>query len=110
GFDNIVQREQQLLDYASRRLQAIAGLHIIGRAKHKASIISFVLDCAHPHDISTILDHQGVAIRAGHHCAMPVMERFNVPATARASMAFYNNEADVDQLVQGLAQVHTLFN
>ncbi len=110
GFDNIVQREQQLLDYATLRLQAIAGLHIIGRAKHKASIISFVLDCAHPHDISTILDHQGVAIRAGHHCAMPVMERFKVPATARASMAFYNNETDVDQLVQGLAQVHKLFN
>ncbi len=110
GFDNIVQREQQLLDYATLKLQAISGLHIIGRAKNKASIISFVLDCAHSHDISTILDHQGVAIRAGHHCAMPVMERFNVPATARASMAFYNNEADIDQLVRGLAQVFKLFS
>ncbi|OUS28744.1 cysteine sulfinate desulfinase [Thalassotalea sp. 42_200_T64] len=110
GLSNIVRREQYLLDYATQKLLSVEGLRIIGTARHKASIISFVLDCAHPHDISTILDCQGVAIRAGHHCAMPVMERFDVPATARSSLAFYNNEADIDQLVLGLEQVKKLFN
>ncbi|ABM03318.1 L-selenocysteine selenide-lyase (L-alanine-forming) / cysteine desulfurase [Psychromonas ingrahamii 37] len=109
GLDNICQREQQLLDYATKALEQTAGLRIIGQAKHKASIISFVLDSAHPHDISTILDQQGVAIRAGHHCAMPVMTRFNVPATARASFSFYNNESDIEQLVQSLRLVNKIF-
>ena len=109
GMDNIARREQQLLNYATNALQQITGLRIIGTAKDKASIISFVLDSAHPHDISTILDQQGVAIRAGHHCAMPVMQRFNLPATARASFSFYNNEADIEQLVQGLELVNRIF-
>lgn len=109
GSENIAQREQQLLAYASEALQQIDGLHIIGTAKHKASIISFILDYAHPHDISTILDQQGVAIRAGHHCAMPVMTRFNIPATARASFAFYNNESDIEQLIEGLLLVKQIF-
>ncbi|MEH6533946.1 MAG: cysteine desulfurase [Photobacterium frigidiphilum] len=109
GIDNISQREQQLLDYASEVLRQIEGLHIIGTAKDKASIISFVLDSAHPHDISTILDQQGVAIRSGHHCAMPVMTRFNVAATARASFSFYNNKSDIEQLVQGLRLVNSVF-
>ena len=110
GLDNISQREQQLLDYAGKALDQIEGLRIIGTAEHKASIISFVLDSAHPHDISTILDQQGVAIRAGHHCAMPLMTRFNVPATARASFSFYNNEADIMQLVEGLRLVNKIFS
>jgi len=109
GIENIAQRELQLLNYASKALRQIDGLHIIGTAKHKASIISFILDYAHPHDISTILDQQGVAIRAGHHCAMPVMTRFNVPATARASFAFYNNESDIEQLIEGLRLVKQIF-
>ena len=109
GMDNIARREQQLLDCATEALHQVAGLRIIGTAKDKASIISFVLACAHPHDISTILDQQGVAIRAGHHCAMPVMERFHVPATARASFSFYNNESDIEQLVQGLQLVKQIF-
>lgn len=109
GIENIAQRELQLLNYASKALRQIDGLHIIGTAKHKASIISFILDYAHPHDISTILDQQGVAIRAGHHCAMPVMTRFNVPATARASFAFYNNESDIEQLIEGLRLVKKIF-
>ncbi|PKH02663.1 cysteine desulfurase CsdA [Psychromonas sp. MB-3u-54] len=110
GLDNIRQREQQLLNYATQALEQTAGLRIIGMAKHKASIISFVLDSAHPHDISTILDQQGVAIRAGHHCAMPLMTRFNVPATARASFSFYNNESDIEQLVQSLQLVNQIFS
>ena len=109
GMENIAQRERQLLNYASEALQQIDGLHIIGTAKHKAGIISFILDYAHPHDISTILDQQGVAIRAGHHCAMPVMTRFNIPATARASFAFYNNETDIEQLIEGLHLVKQIF-
>ncbi|HEY5715539.1 MAG TPA: cysteine desulfurase [Psychromonas sp.] len=109
GINNIKQRERFLLDYATRGASQINGLRIIGTAQHKASILSFVLACAHPHDISTILDRQGVAIRAGHHCAMPVMTRFNVPATARASFSFYNNESDIEQLLQGLHLVNKIF-
>jgi len=109
GLDNIARREKQLLDCAGQALGKIPGLRIIGSARHKASIISFVLACAHPHDISTILDQQGVAIRSGHHCAMPVMTHFNVPATARASFSFYNNEEDIAQLFQGLQLVNDIF-
>jgi len=109
GLDNIALHEQQLLEYATQALESIKGLHIIGTAKQKASIISFVLDTAHAHDISSILDREGVAIRAGHHCAMPVMERFNVPATARASLAFYNNHEDIDQLCRGITEVKAIF-
>lgn len=109
GIENIALRERFLLEYATDALAEISGLRIIGTAKQKSSIISFVLESAHPHDISTILDHHGVAIRSGHHCAMPVMTRFNVPATARASFAFYNNEDDIAQLVTGLAQVNKIF-
>lgn len=110
GMTNIFQREQQLLAYASEALHQIEGLHMIGTAQDKASIISFVLDSAHPHDISTILDQQGIAIRSGHHCAMPVMTRFNVAATARVSFSFYNNQSDIEQLVQGLQLVNSIFS
>ncbi len=109
GLENIARREEMLLKHASSALAEIPGLRIIGTAKKKSSIISFILESAHPHDISTILDHHGVAIRSGHHCAMPVMTRFRVPATARASFAFYNNHDDIAQLVNGLAQVNKIF-
>jgi len=101
--------ERDLLDYATRRLQEIPGLRIIGTAPGKAAVISFVMDGVHPHDVGTILDREGVAVRAGHHCAQPLMERFGVPATVRASMALYNDREDVDQLVQGLHRVRELF-
>lgn len=106
---NIFEYEQELLRYATGELTKIQGLRIIGQAKEKASIISFVFDDIHAHDIGTILDQQGVAIRAGHHCAMPLMERFNVPATARASFAFYNTKEEVDRLVQAIHAVLEVF-
>ena len=109
GLDNIARREQQLLEYATQRLLSIKGLRIIGTAKHKASIISFVLNTAHPHDISSILDREGIAIRAGHHCAMPLMDRFKIPATARASLAFYNSNDDIDRLLLGMQEVEAIF-
>ncbi|MGA8892866.1 MAG: cysteine desulfurase [Anaeromyxobacteraceae bacterium] len=101
--------ERDLLDYATRRLREIPGLRIIGTAPGKAAVISFVMEGVHPHDVGTILDREGVAVRAGHHCAQPLMERFGVPATVRASMALYNDREDVDQLVQGLHRVRELF-
>jgi cysteine desulfurase/selenocysteine lyase len=110
GMENIALHEQALLAYATPKLLAIPGLKIIGTAEHKVGVISFVLDGVHPHDIGTILDDQGVAIRAGHHCAMPVMERFKIPATVRASFGVYNTEADIDALIVGLDEVQRLFN
>jgi cysteine desulfurase/selenocysteine lyase len=110
GMENIALHEQALLAYATPKLLAIPGLKIIGTAQHKVGVISFVLEGVHPHDIGTILDDHGVAIRAGHHCAMPVMERFNVPATVRASFGVYNTEADIDALIAGLHEVQRLFN
>jgi cysteine desulfurase/selenocysteine lyase len=101
--------ERDLLEYATRRLQEIPGLRIIGTAPGKAAVISFVMEGVHPHDVGTVLDHEGVAVRAGHHCAQPLMERFGVPATVRASMALYNTREDVDQLVRGLHRVREMF-
>ena len=101
--------ERDLLAYATRRLQEIPGLRIIGTAPGKAAVISFVMEGVHPHDVGTILDREGVAVRAGHHCAQPLMERFGVPATVRASMALYNTREDVDQLVAGLRRVREMF-
>lgn len=109
GLANAHAHEDSLLAYATQRLSDIKGLRIIGTAPEKAAIISFVMDGVHPHDIGTIVDQAGVAIRAGHHCAQPVMERFGVPATARASFALYNTEAEVDALVAALAMVRELF-
>lgn len=108
-LDSIAAYERSLLEYATQALQAIPGLRIIGTAQHKASILAFVLSDIHPHDIGTVLDHQGIAIRAGHHCAMPLMERFKVPATARASFAFYNTKAEIDILVAGILRVIEVF-
>ncbi len=102
GMDRVAAYEANLLDYATQAIAEVPGVRLIGTAAHKASVISFTVDGIHPHDLGTVLDHQGVAIRTGHHCAMPVMEFFGVPGTARASMAFYNNAADIDQLVEGL--------
>ena len=110
SWDDIMTHEHQLLNYAQEKMQAIPGLRIIGNAKDKGSIVSFVLDKAHPHDIATILDRSGIAIRAGHHCTMPLMHRFNVPATARVSMAFYNSIDEVDSCVAALTEVKAIFS
>ena len=102
--------EHKLLEYATAKLQEVPTLKIIGTAKEKVSVISFVMDAAHPHDLATILNEEGVAIRAGHHCCMPLMRHFGVAGTARASFAFYNTEAEVDRLVTGLHKAKDLFN
>ena len=102
GMSRIAAAEHQLLRDATARLSEVPGLQIIGTAPGKAAVVSFVLEGIHPHDIGTILDHEGVAIRTGHHCAMPVMEFFGVPATARASFAFYNTTAEIDRLLEAL--------
>ena len=109
GLDAIAAYEHELLHYATEALATVAGLEMIGTAKEKASVLSFVLDGVHPHDIGTILDRDGIAIRAGHHCAMPVMQRFGVPATVRASLALYNTRAEVDALVGALRKVREVF-
>ncbi len=109
GIDAIAAHEHRLLEEGTRRLGGIEGLRIIGTAPHKGAIISFVMDCAHPQDIGTILDQDGVAVRTGHHCTMPLMQRFNVPATVRASMAVYNDSTDLEQLERSLYKVRRLF-
>jgi cysteine desulfurase/selenocysteine lyase len=109
GMHDIAAHEQELLHYATEQLAAISGLTILGNAKQKVGVISFVLKDVHPHDIGTVLDHQGIAVRAGHHCAMPLMERYQVPATVRASFGVYNTREDIDVLVAGLHEVKRLF-
>jgi len=108
GLDRIAAYEAGLLDYATERLSAVPGLTIVGTAPAKASLVSFVIDGVHPHDLGTILDAEGVAIRTGHHCAMPVMDFFEVPATARASFAFYNTRAEIDALVAALGRAREM--
>ncbi|HMA89723.1 MAG TPA: cysteine desulfurase [Burkholderiales bacterium] len=109
GLEAIAAHEAELLDYATARVAEIPGLRIIGTAAEKAGILSFVLDRIHPHDIGTILDQHGVAVRAGHHCAMPVMQHFNVPATARASFALYNTRPEVDALIGAIHKAKEMF-
>jgi cysteine desulfurase/selenocysteine lyase len=109
GLDAIAAHEHELLAYATAQARALPGLRLIGTAKHKASILSFVLDGVHPHDAGTVLDAEGVAVRTGHHCAMPVMEHFHVPATVRASFALYNTRADVDALFDGVRKAQEVF-
>ena len=104
GLDQISNYEADLLEYATHAISEISELHLVGTAASKAGILSFTLANIHPHDVGTILDHQGIAVRAGHHCAMPVMEHFGIPATTRASFAFYNTRDEVDRLVQGLQE------
>jgi cysteine desulfurase/selenocysteine lyase len=109
GLDTIEQYEHSLLDYATTAAMTVTGLKLIGTAKDKTSILSFILEGIHPHDLGTILDYDGIAIRTGHHCAMPVMEHFKVPATARASFAFYNTFGEIDHLVQSLQKAKEIF-
>ncbi len=108
GYEKMAGHEHDLLVYGTERLSEITGLRIIGTAREKASVISFVVEGIHPHDIGTILDHEGVAIRTGHHCAEPLMHRFNVPATARASLAFYNTRKEIDRLVAAVQRAKEL--
>jgi cysteine desulfurase / selenocysteine lyase len=108
GMDRIAAYEQELLGYATSRLACVPGLRIIGTSPHKAAVVSFTLEGIHPHDIGTVLDTEGIAIRTGHHCAMPVMEFFKVPATARASMSFYNTFDEIDRLVAALGRAREL--
>jgi cysteine desulfurase/selenocysteine lyase len=110
GLGNIEAYEHELLDYATQRVSAIPGVRIIGTAKHKAAVLSFEIEGVHPHDVGTILNAEGIAIRTGHHCAQPVMNRFHVPATARASFAFYNTPAEIDKLVEGIRKVQEMFS
>lgn len=109
GLPRIAKYEQELLAYGTEALSQISGLRLVGTAKEKAGVLSFVLEGIHPHDVGTILDREGIAIRTGHHCAMPVMERFGVPATARASLAFYNTKEEIDALVTGINKVKEVF-
>ena len=110
GRENAATYEAELLRYATERVSAIEGVRIIGTAKNKASVLSFVIDDIHPHDIGTILDQEGIAVRAGHHCAQPVMQRFNVPATARASFSFYNTKEEIDVLARTIERVIEIFS
>ena len=105
GMERIRDYEHELLGYAEETISAISGVRLVGEAKERAGVVSFVLEGVHPHDIGTILDQQGIAIRTGHHCAQPVMLRFAVPATARASFAFYNTREEVDELAKGIIHV-----
>ena len=109
GIEAVAAHEDQVLAYAVERLARISGVRLVGTPEHRASLVSFVLGDVHAHDVGTILDQEGIAVRTGHHCAMPVMERFGVPATVRASFACYNTEAEVDVLADGLEKVRRLF-
>jgi cysteine desulfurase/selenocysteine lyase len=109
GLNNIAQYEHELLMKATERVREIPGLKLIGTAMAKSAILSFVLEGVHPHDIGTILDRDGVAVRVGHHCAQPAMKRFGLPATARASFSFYNTEDEIERLVAGLHKVREVF-
>ncbi len=109
GIENIAAHEKELLDYATEAVTEIPSLKIIGTAKDKVSVLSFVLDDIHPHDIGTMLDFEGVAIRTGHHCTQPVMDRFGIPATSRASFAMYNTKEEIDILIKGLKKIIEVF-
>ena len=109
GLDNIAAYEAELLDYATKTVTEIPEVRLIGTARQRASVLSFVIEGIHPHDVGTVLDQEGIAIRTGHHCAQPVMQRFGVPATARASFALYNTKAEIDVLVAGIRKVIEVF-
>jgi len=110
GLEAIGRYESGLLDYATEVLSAVPGVRLVGTATHRASVVSFVIDGVHPHDAGTILDREGIAVRAGHHCAQPVMDHFGVPATVRASLALYNTRQEIDRLVSGVAKVKEIFS
>jgi cysteine desulfurase/selenocysteine lyase len=109
GRDRLRAHEDELLAYGTEVLGRVPGLRLIGTAPEKSGVLSFVLEGIHPHDIGTVLDHAGIAVRTGHHCAQPVMDRFGVPATVRASLSIYNTREDLDALVAGLEDVRKLF-
>ena len=110
NLQDITNHESSLLDYGTQRLNEIPGLRIIGNAKEKSSVISFVMEGIHPYDIGTIIDTDGIAIRTGHHCTQPIMQRYNLPATARASFAIYNTKQEIDKLAEALVKVKKLFS
>jgi cysteine desulfurase / selenocysteine lyase len=110
GLDEIESHERDLLAYATEKISRLPGVTIIGTARHKAGVLSFMIDGIHPHDVGTILDQEGVAIRTGHHCAQPVMDFFGIPATARASLGLYNTRAEIDALVAGIIKVQEVFH
>jgi cysteine desulfurase / selenocysteine lyase len=110
GLDRIAAYEHELLVYGTRLLSEIPGLRLIGTAREKAAVLSFIIEGIHPHDIGTVLDRQGIAVRTGHHCAQPVMDWFHVPATTRASLAFYNTMGEIDALAAGLRKVKEIFS
>ena len=109
-MERVSKYENDLLAYMAGQLQTVDGIRLIGTAERKASVQSFLLEDIHPHDLGTILDHEGVAVRTGHHCAMPVMDFYGIPGTARASLALYNNKNDIDALVQGLGRAKEIFS
>jgi cysteine desulfurase/selenocysteine lyase len=109
GYEAIAAHEQALTDHALARLSAIEGLTIIGRAQDRGGVVSFTLDCAHAHDVATLLDRSGIAVRAGHHCAEPLMRRFGIDSTARASFAAYTTPAEIDALAEALVRVREFF-
>jgi cysteine desulfurase / selenocysteine lyase len=109
GIDNIAKYEHELLVYVTEKLCAVSGVRLIGTARERAGVVSFVIENVHPHDVGTILDQEGIAIRTGHHCAQPIMDRFGIPATARASFAFYNTREEVDSLMNGIIKVQEVF-
>lgn len=109
GLEEIARLENELLEYATEKINQIDGVKIIGTSAHKSAVVSFVMDEAHPHDIGTLLDKQGIAIRTGHHCTQPLMARFEIPATARASFCFYNTKEEVDRLIDGIRKVKEFF-
>jgi cysteine desulfurase/selenocysteine lyase len=109
-WNAVAHYEHELLAYATQMIGAIPGLRIVGTARDKAGVLSFVMDDVHPHDIGTILDQEGIAVRTGHHCAQPVMQRFGIPATVRASFALYNTRAEIDALARGINRVKEVFH
>jgi cysteine desulfurase/selenocysteine lyase len=109
GLGEIAAHEHELLEYGTKLLQSLPGVRIVGTAREKAGVLSFVLDGVHPHDVGTILDDDGIAVRTGHHCAQPVMDRYGIPATARASLACFNTREDLDALARGIGRVQEMF-
>src|SRR5205807_7677598 len=109
GIDNVAAYEHEVLGYSTEAISKIPGIRLIGTASQKAGVLSFVLEGVHPHDIGTILDQEGIAIRTGHHCAQPIMQRFGIPATARASFGLYNTKEEADALVAGIQKVREVF-
>lgn len=109
GLDSIARYEHELLTYATERISMIPGVKIIGNSSSKVAVISFTMEGIHPHDVGTLLNQEGIAVRTGHHCAQPIMQRFNIPATSRASFAFYNTKDEADALIEGIQTVKKVF-